>query len=440
MVDPTESLVEVIRDAITSFASAHPGLLRSWGAGFDAQLKEGLRRAGQQALKVVLAEEDARQCVALRSSGWRVERRPEVTVVTVLGPVTTPSSYLRRAGQSEGIRPMLSTYGVVGGQATEALRRALTDFGAERAFEAASRGVHEHYGFAVAAATLRNVTLREARRVTQEHVAYLNAAPTPVRSSVADTVVVGMDGCALRIIEGRHHEYAVEDGQRVRRDRVRLAWVDARSAFARRDGAVDRLCVTAAAPFDVVLRAIQGAARHCGQGAATQVVFVGDGGNGLMEAARRAFPDCQFILERMHLRQHIGEVADFLNVATADRPAWIARIDAAIGRGAVDAVRNELREHVPRRTRGRPPPRDRVTPLLDYLERFRDCTHYDLYEARGWPIGSGEVESLHRQGPQPRLKLPGASWMRSNLNDMAGLRAARLTGRWENCWEPRMAA
>jgi hypothetical protein len=440
MSNPTESLVEVIRDAITTYFSSDPLLLPQWGASFDACLKESLRRAGQQALEVVLHAEDERQRAALAVSGWRVERRPLATVMTVLGPVTTRSSYLRLAGQREGLRPMLSQYGIHGGQCTEALRRVVTDFGAERSFEKAAEAVHEHYQFEVPSTTLRNVTLREAMRIADAHTEYLETAEAPDPGAEAQAIVAGMDGCALRIIEGRHREYDVVNGERVVRERVRLAWIDVRSAFVRREGAVDRLCFTAAAPFDAVLTTIQGGARHCGMTAATHVVFVGDGGNGLMEASQRAFPGSQFILDRIHLREHIGAVAEFLKVPTEGRKAWVDQIDAMIGHGDVDVVREQLRAHVPRRAKGRPPPKDLVSPFLGYLERFRDCVHYDEYEAKGWPIGSGEIESVHRQGPQPRLKLPGASWRKPNLNAMGGLRAARLSGRWENCWEDRMVA
>lgn len=440
MQNSTEPLVDVIREAIISFFSADPSLLEQWGLQFDGELRNVLRRAGQQALSEVLEAEDERQRLKARAAGWRVERRPRTRLLTVLGPVTTRSSYLRRAGEEEGYRPMLSTYGIHGGQCTEALRRAVTDFGAERSFEAASRALEEHYGVAVASTTVRNVTLREAERISEEYEEYLSNAPEPDRCAEADTVVMGMDGCALRVIEGRHRVYRQVGGQRVPQDRVRLSWVDVRSAFARREGDVDRLCYTAAASFDTVLDAIQGAARRCGMKTSTQLVFVGDGGNGLMEAARRAFPECQFILDRMHLRQHIREVAEFLGVHVRDRDAWTERIDTMIGRGDVDAVIEELQPEIPQPTKGQAPPKDRISPFIEYLRRFRECTRYDEFEKHNWPIGSGEIESLHRQGPQPRLKLPGASWLRPNLNAMAGLRAARLSGRWAAAWEDRLAA
>lgn len=142
----------------------------------------------------------------------------------------------------------------------------------------------------------------------------------------------------------------------------------------------------------------------------------------------------------MHLRQHIGEVADFLNVPAADRPAWVDRVDAMIGRGDDAGVRDELTPRVPARKKGRPTPKDRITPFLEYLNRFSDAVRHDESERRNWPIGSGEVESIQQLGPQPRLKLPGAAWLKPNLNAIAGLRFARLSGWREDCWKDQSAA
>ena len=61
MLDPTQLLVEVIRDAITSFFTTNPDHLARWGSGFDACLKETLRRAGQQALGVILQKNKQQQ-------------------------------------------------------------------------------------------------------------------------------------------------------------------------------------------------------------------------------------------------------------------------------------------------------------------------------------------------------------------------------------------
>ena len=43
--------------------------------------------------------------------------------------------------------------------------------------------------------------------------------------------------------------------------------------------------------------------------------------------------------------------------------------------------------------------------LLGYLERFKECLDYDDWQSRGYPIGSGEIESAHKYVPQKRFWL-----------------------------------
>lgn len=441
MDQSTEKLTVVIQEAIASTLAADPGLLAGWGPTFDTALQSVLREAGRRALSVALSATDEALSAAAREDGWRVERRPVVEVMTVLGAVSTRSTYLCHSSKKgSGLRPMLEQFGIRGKRCTRGLERALVDFGAERSFEKASAAVQEHYGFDVASTTLRNVTLSHASTFTEWLRQHYEQSEPAEPAHEAETVVAGLDGCALRVIEGRVRTDDVVDGERVVRERVKLAWVDTRTAFVRKHGAVTRYCYSAASSFGEVLEPIVAVARRCGRTDTTQVVMLGDGGNGLMEAGLRAFPGAQFILDRMHLRQHIGEVGEFLKIDAALRPAWVDQIDRRIGRGEVGDVIADLKSHIPERRRGQAPPADRVTPFIEYLTRFADCMNYDDYQARGWPIGSGEVESLHRQGPQPRLKIPGASWHRDSLNDMAGLRAGRLSGQWEEYWRTPDAA
>jgi hypothetical protein len=73
--------------------------------------------------------------------------------------------------------------------------------------------------------------------------------------------------------------------------------------------------------------------------------------------------------------------------------------------------------------------------VREYLTRFRENLAYDDYEARGWPIGSGEVESAHRYLPQARMKKAGAWWLRKHLNPMLAARSIRINDDWNRYWE-----
>ena len=80
-------------------------------------------------------------------------------------------------------------------------------------------------------------------------------------------------------------------------------------------------------------------------------------------------------------------------------------------------------------------PNERLRQLIDHVTRFEDSVDYGAYHARGWPLGSGEVESAHRYVPQERLKIAGAFWNPDNVNLMLALRVVRANGWWSEFWQ-----
>src|SRR3954452_23715949 len=74
---------------------------------------------------------------------------------------------------------------------------------------------------------------------------------------------------------------------------------------------------------------------------------------------------------------------------------------------------------------------------LGYLEKHEDHCHLDYarFRRRGLPIGSGAVESAIRRVINLRIKGPGVLWEEENAEGMVALRAAALSGRWEELLE-----
>ena len=71
---------------------------------------------------------------------------------------------------------------------------------------------------------------------------------------------------------------------------------------------------------------------------------------------------------------------------------------------------------------------------LTYLEKRVEQMQYPLFAAAGWPLGSGMVESAHKQVMQERMKGPGMRWARKNVNPLLALRNAVVNERWEETW------
>ena len=59
--------------------------------------------------------------------------------------------------------------------------------------------------------------------------------------------------------------------------------------------------------------------------------------------------------------------------------------------------------------------------------------NYQSIARRGWPIGSGAVESACRQ-KQCRFKRPGQFWTQAGLSHLAALDQARRNHHWEQLW------
>jgi hypothetical protein len=73
--------------------------------------------------------------------------------------------------------------------------------------------------------------------------------------------------------------------------------------------------------------------------------------------------------------------------------------------------------------------------LVEYLKHNQYRMKYQEYRGRGYQIGSGAMESIHRNGSQQRLKLPGPGWLKETSQAIFNLRMLYLCGRWEEFWE-----
>jgi hypothetical protein len=74
---------------------------------------------------------------------------------------------------------------------------------------------------------------------------------------------------------------------------------------------------------------------------------------------------------------------------------------------------------------------------LSYLLKREAQMQYPSYQAAGWPIGSGMVESAHKRVLQARLKGAGMQWTGTNVNAMLALRNVIDNDRWDQEWQER---
>jgi hypothetical protein len=68
--------------------------------------------------------------------------------------------------------------------------------------------------------------------------------------------------------------------------------------------------------------------------------------------------------------------------------------------------------------------------LLVYLRNNRSRMLYGQYRRRGLMIGSGPIESAHRNVIQQRLKLAGQRWSEPGAQAVLNLRLLHKSGHW----------
>ena len=121
-----------------------------------------------------------------------------------------------------------------------------------------------------------------------------------------------------------------------------------------------------------------------------------------------------------------------MGLSKKEQSKWVKSHVKFLSNGDVEKIVQELNEEYERS------PNKRVKRLIGYIERFYDAINYDSFKKKGYPIGSGEIESAHKSIPQKRLKIPGASWHPDSIDPMLALRILRADDWWDDFWNQRI--
>jgi len=163
---------------------------------------------------------------------------------------------------------------------------------------------------------------------------------------------------------------------------------------------------------------------------ATEVAAVQDGAEWIQGFVDLHRPDAVRILDFAHAAGYLSEIAELVRAADSPLPeAWLAEQLHELKHHGPAAVLKEvtrllhLHPHVPD-----------LDKKVSYLCKREQHMQYPRYQALGWPLGSGSVESANKGVVQARLKGAGMRWQRSHVNPMLALRTAVCNDQWEPAW------
>jgi hypothetical protein len=201
---------------------------------------------------------------------------------------------------------------------------------------------------------------------------------------------------------------------------------------------VERGCVRIDGTFsgpDEVMELLAVRLHQLGASRAAVLAFVADGAPWVWErlgwvAKRLGLDESRVacVLDFYHALHHVGLALAAAGLGAGEHRRVYKKLREWLKKGEAAAVLNEL-ERLGQERGGLEAMRVPVAYLDRHLEAGR--LEYDAMAERGLPIGSGAIESTIRRVVNLRLKGNGQMWLEENAEGMILLRAAALTGRWD---------
>jgi len=183
-------------------------------------------------------------------------------------------------------------------------------------------------------------------------------------------------------------------------------------------------------------------AAHVGLESADLWVALTDGGSGLEEFCQQNFnrADLVVILDFYHAAAYLGELARALHPRDAEQAQqqaeqWCRLLKAEGGAATLAVLRQG--EWPARRSAAL---REQWRRVEEYFTNNLHRMEYPEYEAEGWQIGSGVVESACKTVVGQRLKGAGMRWSEDGAHAVCHVRALYRSdkGRWAAFWSGKM--
>ncbi len=166
---------------------------------------------------------------------------------------------------------------------------------------------------------------------------------------------------------------------------------------------------------------------------AGEIVSVNDGAGWCWQIAGDNLPEAVEVLDWAHAMEHVKAVAQAaFGEESEGAEKWYEEVETILWEGDVERVLGEKWCDLPRRQRQRG---KTIRNGRAYFREHRERMRYKEFRQRGYPIGSGTIESGGKNGIQWRMKRGGARWSTDRVNPMLAVLGELSSGRWSELWE-----
>jgi len=374
----------------------------------------------------------------------RCQDTREVSWLARCGCLHAPVSRYRCPPCRYECRPLLDLLGVEPGRISGALARLLAVLATVAPYPLPARLAELLLGVTVSPMGIWRVTQRlgESAAHYSEELSRYHADSRSVGASTQAApaaIVLGVDGCSLgmQVRSKRRHRKAgqtlpalppVQDGHfREVKTGVLLLPDERVETSPGRRSVVRRFLVTCLGDADAIFACLYAQLRELGWvGAHTVVVIVGDGAEWIWNRASLFMHRCE-ILDFWHAVEHAWGFAQLRygeGSVQADR--WVHAIAEDLRAGKVQEVIAQLKRVRPKT----PELRESLQALIRYYSENAGRMRYDEYLRLGYGIGSGAVESAHKQVVHARFRQAGMRWSEAGARRLLALRLLLLNEDW----------
>ena len=350
-------------------------------------------------------------------------------------------------------RPLLEQLEVEPGRPSGLLARLLGLLGCVASYSLAAEMAVQILGVKVNAMTVWRAVQRlgEAAASHTEAMSTYHAdshSEAPPNSHPPDAVVVAVDGCSLGMqvrSKRRRRKTAdevlpalprVEEGHfREVKTGVLLLPAERVSLSPDRRALVRRVLVTCLGDADALFDRLWAQLRERGWlGANTVVVVVGDGSEWIWNRASMFTKRCE-ILDFWHAIEYAWDYArPQFGEGSRNAERWVHRLAQDLKAGKVQQIIARLKTLHPISDDSR----NALGALIKYYTDNASRMHYDEYLRLGYGIGSGSVESAHKQVVHARLRQAGMRWSELGARRLLALRLLLLNRDWATVNRLRM--
>jgi hypothetical protein len=370
-------------------------------------------------------------------SPLKQRKRRRVTLRSELGNVSLVVDYGQEPKTGRWCSPLRRVWGL-------GPHEKLTPAFAEKlCFTVTATGSYEEaaqvaskWGLSVDDATLHALTQRVGARAEEKAQAQYEQAPKerlPQEAASALGVLM-VDGCQVRY-RGEGWGKNKSPKEHVEWHELKLGVFYRHEQAARTEGGRGMLtgkvvvsCQNEAAELG---RRLHWEAQREGLGRAKAMLFLGDGAAWVWNLKKDRWNEAAGVLDFYHASEHVWDLGRA--VRGEKQPALTAWVEPMLHQLRHGKEKQALERMAGLKKRAGEAG-ETIRREQNYFTTHASRMNYQEIADKGWPIGSGAVESACRQ-KQCRYKRCGQFWTKTGLRNLSALDAARHNRHWDALWQ-----